>query len=59
MLGQNHRKKLHFIGDGELVINELSRREIRLCSGKFILRVMLDCLIHFNVINNKCHRPGE
>lgn len=44
MLGQNHKKKLDFIGDGELA-NDLSRGEMCLCLGKLILRVILEIVL--------------
>lgn len=44
MLGQNHKKKLDFIGDGELA-NDLSRGEMCLCLGKLILGVILEIVL--------------
>lgn len=51
---QNHKKKLDFIGEKELV-NDLSRGEMYLCLGKLILRMILeirDCFTYFNVTSN-------
>lgn len=42
MLGQNHKKKLDFIGEKELV-NDLSRGEMCLCLGK--LRMILEIVL--------------
>lgn len=44
MLRQNHKKKLDFIGEKELV-NDLSRGEMCLCLGKLILRMILEIVL--------------
>lgn len=44
MLVQNHKNKLDFIGEKELV-NDLSRGEMCLCLGKLILRMILEIVL--------------
>lgn len=44
MLRQNHKKKLDFIGEKELV-NDLPRGEMCLCLGKLILRMILEIVL--------------